>query len=321
MAVSLDRDVVSGDQPVAHRILTSVMSRDDVSPAYLFHGSRGLGKLALARWFVMALICEDASPTARPCRACPACRISTAGNHPDVHILQPAANRATISIDQIRKEVRPVMRRRTFAARHKVLIVPEANRLTPEAQNAMLKILEDPVGSSVLVLISPSLEPLLQTVRSRCVKVPFKNLSFCAFSDRLQRVGLDEEGRRRELYLVTAGDVELAEDLVNSESAEDRWTTTEELTQRLIGEAALAPVEVTRWAESLGKGREEAVENLALLLVIMRGHLLPGGARVFAECVDVIAQTVEALEAYANRRLAIEVALVKLQRLLQSRYN
>ncbi len=321
MAVSLDRNAVIEDQPVAYRILTSVMSRNEVSPAYLFHGSRGLGKFALAKWFVMALLCEEASPSSRPCQSCPSCRMSVAANHPDVHTLQPLDKRVTISIDQIRKEVRPIMRRRTFSGRHKVLLVPEAHRLTSQAQNAMLKILEDPMGSSVMVLVSSSLEPLLQTVRSRCVKVPFKNLAFTAFSHRLRRAGLHEEGRHRELYLVTAGDVELAEDLAGSESTEERWATTEEMTQLLIGSKPVAPAEITAWAEGLGKDREEAIGNLAHMLVILRGHLLPDGAHVFAECVDVIARTVESVETYANRRLAIEVGLMKLQRLLQSRYN
>ncbi|MFO8061021.1 MAG: DNA polymerase III subunit [Bacillota bacterium] len=321
MTVSLDRDAVTKDQPVAHRILASVVSRNEVSPAYLFCGSRGLGKLALARQFVTALLCENASPASRPCRSCPSCRMNAAGNHPDVHLLEPVGDRATISIEQIRKEVRPMMRRRTFTGRHKILLVPEANRLTREAQNAMLKILEDPLGSSVLVLVTASLEPLLPTVRSRCVRIPFRNLSFAAFSDRLRRAGMDEEMRHRELYLVTAGDVELAEQLAGSESAENRWMRAEKLVRQLIEGTPLPPVEITRWAEQLGKDREEAVENLALILVIMRGRLLSGSAGVFADCVDVISQTVEWVETYANRRLAIEVALVKLQNLLSSRYN
>ena len=316
------RDILK-EQPVARRILTSVIARQEISSAYLFYGSKGLGRRCLAHWFVTALQCERPGAGGEPCEECQSCRQCDAGNHPDVHLLEPLGSRTTISIEQIREEVRPVLMRRTFSGRHKAVLVPQAQRLTPEAQNAMLKTLEEPSGSSVMVLISTSLEPLLPTVRSRCVRVPFQNLNFSLFKQRLKREHSVPEDRYQALYLATAGDVALARDILDSDEALDRWKGIGQLAGALV-RRGLSPVQVTDWANRLGESREEAREYLALLTVALRRELLgqkePAFAS-FAGCTDVISVTEEALTANANVRLALEVMLVKLRRNLHSDYN
>lgn len=318
---SASPESITKEQPLAGRILNTVIHRDDVSPTYLLSGPEGLGKRAMAHWFASALVCE-ASPEHRPCGTCSACSMSSAGSHPDVHLLQPRKGRATIGIDQIREEVRPVMMRRAFTARHKVMLILQADRLTPEAQNAMLKTLEDPLGSSVLVLVSESRESLLPTVRSRCVQIPFRGLGYDVFSERLLDAGVDDEERRRQLYLISAGDVHLAHELATSEAEQKRWQMTEKLTAAILTGRRLRPADVSGWADRLGSGsRDEVVGQLALLAVALRGAVLSENPRLFAGCVDVIADAIEALDANANRRLTLEVALIKLQRLISSGYN
>jgi len=318
---SASPESITKEQPLAGRILRTVIRRDDVSPTYLLFGPEGLGKRAMAKWFASALVCE-ASPGQRPCGACSSCSLNSAGSHPDVHLLEPPRGRTTIGIDQIRGEVRPVMVRRAFSARHKVMLIPRADRLTPEAQNAMLKTLEDPVGSSVLVLVAESMESLLPTVRSRCVQIPFRSLGFEVFSERLLDADIDDEQRRRELYLISAGDVHLAHELATSEGERKRWNMASKLTSALLSGRRMRPADISEWADRLGGGsRDEAVDQLALFAVILRGAILSENPTLFAGCVDVIAETIEALDANANRRLALEVALIKLQRLISTGYN
>lgn len=319
---SASPESITKEQPLAGRILRTVIHRDDVSPTYLLWGPEGLGKREMAQWFASALVCEASSPGHRPCGACASCSLNAAGSHPDVHLLQPPRGRTTIGIDQVRGDVRPVMMRRAFRARHKIMIIPRADRLTPEAQNAMLKTLEDPVGSSVVVLVAESVEALLPTVRSRCVQVPFRSLGYEVFSQRLLDAGVDDEQRRRELYLISAGDVHLANELATSEDERRRWSMTDKLTAALLSGRRMRPADISEWADRLGTGsRDEAVGQLALLAVTLRGALLADNPSLFAGCVDVIAETIEALDANANRRLALEVALIKLQRLILSGYN
>ncbi|GEM_PF-3977817 len=312
------------EQPVAERIMRTIVRRDDVSSAYLFYGGDGLGKDTLARWFVAALQCGCQDPVSRPCGDCSSCRKCAEQNHPDVHVLDRHDDRSTVSIDQIRNEVRPVLRRRAYEGGHKIILVPEAHRLTPEAQNAMLKSLEEPAGSTVVVLVSPSLRPLLPTVRSRCVRIPFHDLNYSTFRVRLQRDRQLSESDCRQLYLATAGNVELSEAIVHSEEESQRWKTIEQLAEELVEGTFPSPVEITEWAERLAPDRDAARDYLALLTVAMRGRLLRSareGQFRFADCVDVISRMDEAIATNANARLALEVMFVKLRRILDSDYN
>ncbi len=321
---AVDPRFIMQEQPVAERIIRVIVGRNDVSSAYLLYGAEGLGKAALAHWFVTALQCECSDPASRPCDECLACRKCEAGNHPDVHLLEPAADRTTISIDQIRDDIRPVLRRRSYEARHKIVVVPEADRLTPEAQNAMLKTLEEPSGSTIVVLISPSLRPLLPTVRSRCVQIPFQDLDYSSFRSRLQRQGHLSDDACRQLYLATAGNVELSEAIAASEDQSQRWKTIEQLAEELVNSFFPSPAEITSWADRLSPDRDSAREYLSLLTVSLRARLLDSGDAGqfrFADCVDVISEMDEAIASNANVRLALEVLFVKLREVLNSDYN
>ena len=156
--------------------------------ALLFAGPHGSGKRTMARLFAQAMLCRGAEP--RPCGACPACKRFAAGSHPDVRTLKP--EKKTIGVDEIRDLIEYLSLRPYEGGRH-IAIIEQADRMTPAAQNALLKTLESPSGDVMFFLIAESAESLLPTIRSRCQLVRFTDLSVEDCAGVLVRRGIAPE--------------------------------------------------------------------------------------------------------------------------------
>ncbi len=167
--------------------------------ALLFHGPEGVGKFLAARVLAAGLLCEHGP--ARPCGDCGACKRVAAGSHADLFVLDAAAEgNEAIQIDRIRagsdEEGPSVGDFLTLRAREggwRVLLVREAQRLNDAAQNALLKMLEEPGERVLFVLETSRLDQLLSTTLSRCVRVGFGPLSAADASAVLATHGLAGE--------------------------------------------------------------------------------------------------------------------------------
>lgn len=177
-----------GHGPLVQR-LAAMFARGRLAHAMIFAGPDGIGKCLAARAFAASLFCE--APTPEPCGECPACRQVAAGTHPDLLLVAVPDGKRDIGVDQVRTLKRSV-HIRAVSGRGKVAIVNEAERLTPAAQNALLKTLEEPPAGVFLVLVTASPDALLSTVRSRCQRIPFPPLSAAAVAAILrERHGVD----------------------------------------------------------------------------------------------------------------------------------
>lgn len=132
--------------------------------AVLIEGEEGLGKTTLAEFLCKAVFCEEDNP---PCGKCAGCRLFMTGNHPDLTVVEPEKDRKTISVSSIRNIVAAAAVSPQRAKRH-IFLIDCAEAMTPEAQNALLKILEEPPASVMFILTSESRAQLLTTVVSRC---------------------------------------------------------------------------------------------------------------------------------------------------------
>ena len=155
-------------------LLARSIARGSLPPSLLFTGPDGVGKKLVARAVAEALNClsphdHDA------CGTCAACRRIAKGTHPDVITIEPP-DAGSIKIDQVRPAIAATAYR-PFEGRWRVVIVDEADRLGDDAENSLLKSLEEPPPASVFILVTSRPEMLLATIRSRCSRLRFGRLS------------------------------------------------------------------------------------------------------------------------------------------------
>jgi len=153
-----------------------------VGHAYIISGQEGIGKAHLAKLLGQALLCSGA-PAAAPCGECDNCHRVASGHHPDVHWLVPDG--ASIRIEQVRA-LQSTLALRPFSAKYKVCIIDGADLMTEQAQNSMLKSLEEPPGDGVLILVTSRPSALLPTILSRCQMVRLQPLAISALAEYLQ---------------------------------------------------------------------------------------------------------------------------------------
>ena len=134
--------------------------------AYLFQGEEGVGKEALARTFAAGLQCQSESAD-KPCKECVSCRQMESGNQPDV--IWVTREKASLGVDEIREQLCNTMDIKPFSSPYKIYLVPEAEKMTEAAQNALLKTIEEPPEYGIVILMTSNISALLPTIQSRCL--------------------------------------------------------------------------------------------------------------------------------------------------------
>ena len=158
--------------------------------AYLFAGPKGTGKRSVARLLAMTALCEGGGE--KPCGACGPCRRVMADTHPDVHTVQPEKGKRDISVGVMRDTLDEVGVH-AFEDGAKIFIIPDADRMNQQAQNSLLKTLEEPPDNTVFILTTARMAALLPTVRSRLRLVRFHALDYPAAAGRLEALGMQKE--------------------------------------------------------------------------------------------------------------------------------
>lgn len=161
---------IIGNQEIKDYLNKSIKN-SNILQAYLFLGTDGIGKKIIAKEFAKKILCDNTNEETCTCKSC-TCFVG--GNHPDFIMINE--NGESIKIEQIRKVTEKVIEKPIISNR-KVYIINDAEKMTKDAQNCLLKTLEEPPEFITIILISSNENAILNTIKSRCMKIKFKNIS------------------------------------------------------------------------------------------------------------------------------------------------
>ena len=163
-------DIVGQEQLREH--LENAVRMGKVSHAYIINGERNAGKEFIAKTFAMAVQCENRQDV-EPCGECHSCKQALSGNHPDI-IFITHEKPGTIGVDDIRRQINGDVAIKPYSGPKKIYIVSEGEKMTVQAQNALLKTLEEPPEYAVILILTDNVNTLLPTILSRCVVLNMK---------------------------------------------------------------------------------------------------------------------------------------------------
>lgn len=162
-------DIIGQEQLKEH--LQNAISTNKVSHAYIINGERSSGKEFIARIFAMALQCEKGG--VEPCGECHSCKQALGNNQPDIiYINHEKPN--TIGVEDIRTQINGDIDIKPYSSPRKIYIMNEGEKMTVQAQNALLKTLEEPPAYAVILILTTNVDELLPTILSRCVVLNMK---------------------------------------------------------------------------------------------------------------------------------------------------
>jgi DNA polymerase-3 subunit delta' len=303
------RDITGHRKLVA--LLARSIARQSLPPSLIFSGPAGVGKHMAALATAQSLNClapvrgrpdtgHPDTPEVDACGVCPACSRIARGVHPDVLILEPN-DKGNIKIEPVRDAIDRASYR-PFEGRRRVTIVSQADGLETSAQNALLKMLEEPPASSVFILVTALPDTLLPTVRSRCPQLRFRALATDDVVAVLRKKGFDEPKARRAALL---GDGSIGAALAAGESEQDD-ADVRDVALRILAQAAMSD-DGRRRMESA----KELVPKGAGAASIERDQLA-----VYLRAMASLLRDIQALAASADRSVLANADLApKLERL------
>lgn len=192
------------------RLLCNSIINKNIVHSYLFYGADGIGKKIFAKEFAKMILCNEKDDK-KPCNKCKSCIEFNSDNNPDFFIIEPDGN--SIKIDQIRQMQKSVMEK-PIESTKKVYIIDNCHLMTKEAQNCMLKTLEEPQEYIVIILIAANENNILSTVKSRCTKIFFKEIDD---NEIFKYVGnkYDEVGIENDLIRLCSGSISKADYIIS----------------------------------------------------------------------------------------------------------
>lgn len=162
-------DIIGHEDIVKH--FKSSIELGKVSHAYILNGEKGVGKKTLAGIVAKSLQCETGDPD--PCGTCKSCLQAESGNQPDI-IWVTHEKPNVVSVDEIREQVINDVCLKPYSSRYKIYIIPDAQLMNSQAQNALLKTLEEPPEYAIIMLLTSNVNKFLPTILSRSIVLNFK---------------------------------------------------------------------------------------------------------------------------------------------------
>lgn len=173
-------DIIGQNHIVGH--IQQAIKVGQISHAYIFEGEKGMGKKLISSTFAKTLQCKAGGLS--PCNACDSCINFDGGNHPDIKFVKPT-KKTGYGVSDIREQVNGDIHIKPYVYPYKIYIIDQAELLTVQAQNALLKTIEEPPSYVIIMLLTANNQSLLQTILSRCVKISMSPVSKKVIGDYL----------------------------------------------------------------------------------------------------------------------------------------
>lgn len=283
-------DKIIGNDKIKEMLYKSVKDKK-TSHSYLFVGIEGIGKKEIAKEFAKMLLCINDN---KYCNTCKSCIEFDSNNNPDFLYIEPDGN--SVKIEQIRYIQRKIQEK-PIISNKKVYIINDADKMTTEAQNCLLKTLEEPPEYSTIILIGSNENMFLSTIKSRCMIIHFSKIE-----DEKIRKYLEEKYELKdikqnmlEMFQGSIGKAILLKD--KKEQYEKIEVIIKSLRKKSI-------IDILNMSEILYKSKEEIFDILEYINVIL--IKLARTDYEYIKCINIVEDTKTRLKQNANYDMSID---------------
>ena len=279
------------------KILDNTVKKGQVIHSYMFVGKAGIGKFLFAKEFAKAILCNGEN---KPCQKCASCISFEGENNPDITIINEKEK--SIKTETIKEMVKSVYEKPIKSSK-KVYIINDSEKMTKEAQNSLLKTLEEPPEYIVIILITETDNVLLNTIRSRCTKIKFHNLK----EDEIKRILQEKysiENISDSLLELADGSIQKALEVYGKEdfynSIKDIFSSIEKIDL----------IDLLNIKEDIFKNKEDVLNILDYINIVVFNKSKDDIK--YAQCINIIEDTKLRLKKNSNYDMTIDNMLLKL---------
>ena len=246
----------------------NAIAMDKVSHAYILNGADKSGKMMLAEAFAKTLECEKGKTL--PCGECHSCKQADGRNQPDIiYVTHEKPN--TLGVEDIRKQLNDDIVLKPYSSRYKIYIIDEAEKMNVQAQNALLKTIEEPPAYARILLLTTNADSFLPTILSRCVRLDLKAVA----DEKIRRYLMEEKqipDYQADICVAFAqGNVGKAIELSSSENFNEMKNSALQLIKRLKD---IDLYEMTQAVKQITEYKLEITDYFDLMMVWYRDVLL-----------------------------------------------
>ncbi len=288
---------IIGNEPIIQTLKNTIKTKN-ISHSYLFVGTEGIGKKQIAQEFSKALLCLEEP---KYCNKCKSCIEFNTKNNPDFNIMEPEGN--SLKIEQIREFQKKVAEKPIISNR-KIYIINDSDKMTKEAQNCLLKTLEEPPEYITIILIGSNENEFLSTIKSRCTIIRFQNIP----DDKIEKYLKEKENITIKNPLILkayGGSIGKALKLQNKQ---EQYQQIQEILQNLKETDIIELIEKSKIIYE----EKEEIENILQYINTILLELSKQNYK-YTNCIQIVENTKKRLQSNANYDMSIDNMLLQMK--------